>query len=244
MARRRTHVLGGGIVLASLIIAWFAGAFDHATEFRQISNSRQETIACMQSELIKGDGIRCGELAGINIPDFANGYVYARRVGASFIRYFPMLPTPTAAGMPQLLLRFPDATAPPPKLFNLAALPAHGGVSRFTALDNAMMQFETGNQELMGRCIHFQFEALIATGSVDTSSLRFRTTKASEYAKARMTSAEAVPGDSGTGTRRLTFDIEATDGLLDELQFFPVPTPQDFAIHTIMGRCRLARARS
>jgi hypothetical protein len=61
-----------------------------------------KNISCLLSEIQKGQGINCPTLYP---ADLSTAFVYAKQIGSSFIRYFPILPISIGADIPKPLFR-------------------------------------------------------------------------------------------------------------------------------------------
>jgi hypothetical protein len=95
---QRPVVQWGGIVLVLVLAARMAesGAYDHNKAHREMAAGRLRVAHCLLAELQKGGEIRCPALLPpyftTLVPDAYPAYVNARNMGASFVRYFPILP--------------------------------------------------------------------------------------------------------------------------------------------------------
>ena len=83
------------IAVAVLALGWgLAGArgvFDVGSYYEQGSRARAATIRCMSQQLGAGGPIMCPEFALPGWTDWTPAYAHARRIGASFIKYFPLV---------------------------------------------------------------------------------------------------------------------------------------------------------
>lgn len=103
-----------------------AGALGHVATYQRAAADRRPAISCLVDKLQRGGRIECEEF---NLPDLTPAYVYARHIGASFVRYFPVLPIELGVDSPAPLFRLGRDAGRPPGPAPAAAEPAPGADS-------------------------------------------------------------------------------------------------------------------
>jgi putative flippase GtrA len=80
---------GPGAVAVAVAGMVAAGALNHDAVHQREAAAREPTVTCLAGKLQHGELLDCPEF---NLPDLRPAFVYARHIGASFTRYFPILP--------------------------------------------------------------------------------------------------------------------------------------------------------
>ena len=220
-------------VFAALMCFGFAmlGGFSHAEYFRSIEKIRTETeVRCLQDALRRGGEIQCARIYSI---DFTPALRYARTIGASWTRYFPLPPTPLDANDPPPLFRL--STADP------AAIQV-AGVAPPTRSD-AGYAFPPGDDPIViiplpegagGRCRELEVTAAISTESADTAEL-FALPKGQPNFAAPPAASAAIPG--GGVAAELSLSARSSTGFEDRIRFDPVAGHQPVLIKDLVIRC-------
>lgn len=91
-----------GFISIFVLFSIRSGAFDHSQQYRAETFFRKPTIACLFEQLQKGGPIFCNEF---NMADFRTAYDYGTKNGASFVKHFPILPTPLGSDEPSPVFR-------------------------------------------------------------------------------------------------------------------------------------------
>lgn len=99
----RLRIAGGIAVAAAIAGMAVMGAFHHVPVHWHTATYRLPTVACLQQKLQRAERIDCEEF---NLPDLAPAYAYARHIGASFVRYFPVQPVALGVDDPPPLFRW------------------------------------------------------------------------------------------------------------------------------------------
>ena len=94
-----------------VLLGFMVHIFDHAAYFKSESQARQATINCLQEQIANGNGIQCQEFKWASLNDLASGYVLAKKLDTSFVRYFPTLQSDQLVKREfPLLLEWPGTT--------------------------------------------------------------------------------------------------------------------------------------
>ncbi len=207
----------------------YQGAFDHNREHQVQSASRRETIECLFTRLQSGKPIDCREF---NMPDMTPAYVYATKVNASFVRYFPVLPTPIGANDPPPLYRFSrdsDGT----RLVNLS-LSGHSR-SAATAANAPQIIIRTGEAEQMAGCKLLDVRLFIRPTMADVAKVFYKTPGQSQFDASAVQTQRLLPRGE---PQLLTFRLESHSGFQDELRLDPVHHAQELDLYDVEVRCR------
>ncbi len=230
------NALTGGIKYVALpltlimtLLAIQSGAFSHASEQRAQSNSRNSTVECLFSRLQSGKRIDCSEF---NLPDLAPAYKYATKINASFVRYFPLLPTPLGVDDPLPLYRFSTDNSAS-QLINLKLWKS--GSHSATAAADSQIVMQTGQREQMQSCNLLDVRLLIRPTLADSAQLFFKVPGQPQFGQS---ASQRVPLLPQGEPQLITFRLESAAGFQDELRLDPVSKAQDLDLLEIEIRCR------
>jgi hypothetical protein len=229
----RAGALAGVMALIGLMVA--GGAYDHSEFHRELADSRLPMAHCLLQELQKGGQIRCPGLLPSRFTDLAPdaypAYLNARKMGASFVRYFPLLPKSKRR----------EDLAP----FYVVSAKDLGQVSELEHLVNDTFraigsdpQFHlvTGQAETMRRCTTLDVEIEIKTGLSDMAQVFYQPIGATQYDE-QHSSRNPVGGDDVDALQLLTFRMESTTGFRDTLRLDPATKPQKFDLRRVRLYC-------
>ncbi len=217
------------LTLIMIVLMIERGAFSHASEQRGQSNSRLETVGCLINGLQSGKRINCHEL---NLPDLIPAYKYAAKTNASFVRYFPLLPTPLGVDDPLPLYRF--STDNSSSQFDNFKLLKSGNSAATAAVDSKIV-VQTGQPEQMGSCNLLDVRLLIRPTLADAAQVFF---KAPGQLQFEQSSSQMLPLLPRGEPQLITFRLESAVGFQDELRLDPVNKPQDLDLLEFEVRCR------
>lgn len=220
------------VLLVPLIVS--AGALDHFHAHREEVKYRLPTISCLMEQLQRGEGISCHEF---NMPDFSPAFEYGRRIGASFVRHFPILPIALGADDPPPLFRLSRDES---RLGMANLSRAAGAGDRFVASADAQMRIRSGEVAAMADCSLLQVVARLKPAFADTAQVYFRRRGQESFSEEN--SVRIGVAADGEGPATVRFNIESTTGFEDDLRFDPVTREQTLAIEEVEVRCRLAGA--
>ncbi len=233
---RKKILVVATVVLAGIAVVFMVarGALGHDRAHHDEMAWRRPVIACLLSQVQKGEGIFCNEF---NQRDASPGYAYARMIGASFVRYFPVLPLAAGSDDPPPLFRLTRDTA---QAEMIGLTPESGPPGRYVAGNDSQIVFRSGQPDKMARCSLLDVSVLLRAASPDRAQLFYRLAGQPGFSERHAVIQNVgVPGE---GYARLDFQIENLAGFEDELRFDPVMTPQALQIGEIEARCRIAGA--
>lgn len=204
-----------------------AGAFDHFQRHRMEASSRTATVACLSTQLQKGEGIDCPEF---NMADLTPAYIYATRIGASFVRYFSILPIEVGVNDPSPWFRLSRDNGRV-ETRNILA-----GSAGTMAQTDAQFHLRVGRPDEMENCVMLDVAVVVAAAQDDLVQLYFRPRGQSEFTE---TNSRRVPLKGQAGPQAFAFRVESETGFDDTLRLDPVNKPQGFAVSEVEVRCRL-----
>ena len=83
--------MGWGWLAVIVGIALVRGVFDVGTYYRSASEFRAGEIRCLSRQLGSARPISCPGFEVLDMPDWTKAYNHARDIGASFVRYLPIV---------------------------------------------------------------------------------------------------------------------------------------------------------
>lgn len=218
-----------GVVLAVCVGAMIGrGALDHLDSHRTQASYRKGTVDCLMSQLQKGEGIRCPEFMQ---PDLTPAYIYARSIGASFVRYFPVLPVEPGADSPRALFRLSrDAQRGQWS----GVRPGSGWT--FQTTEDAQITIDIGHAETMARCVMVDVTAILRPSASGPAKVYYRALGERTFSELSSMTAQVTAADAPAVVR---FRIEHPFGFESTMRFDPVAGKQDFELPELEVRCRL-----
>jgi hypothetical protein len=222
------------IVFAVLVFQ--GGGFAHMSNQREIGEHRTGVARCLLEELQKGGEVRCPGLLpprfGNAAPDAYPAYLYARQIGASFVRNFPILPPGKRRDTIAAFYRM-DATTDRPRTQQLELL----GKGSFRAVGGDPQLFiQTNRPEVTRRCAALDVEVEMKVFAPDTVQLFYvRAGESEEYSEHM--SLRAPVGTNGTSFQTVSFRMESETGFFESLRLDPVTRPQPLEIREIRVYC-------
>lgn len=240
----RSHWEAGfACALAVLLLA--AGALDHMKSQRELGLGRERVAHCLLQELQKGGQIRCeGLLAprfhldGMRVviteraPDAYPAYAYARQIGASFVRHFPVLTsTRRSETIPAFFVVDGDAAAA--RLHEMQ--PLGNGSFRAVGTD-PQLHLHIEPPRAMRECAVLDVDLEMKGARRDTAQLYFlRFGRPKEYSEA---DSVKVPMGARPGSfETVRFRAESRSGFFESLRIDPVTSAQQLEIREIRLYC-------
>jgi|GEM_PF-459641 len=223
-ARTTGAVVVGGAVASMILL----GALDHMDHHRVDASARKPTIECLMAQLQTGEGIRCDEW---HMLDLTPAIIYARQIGASFVRHLPILPLELGVDSPSPWFRLSRDND---RVSAVAMIARSGRFSR--AGDHAQMQIDVGHAPGMANCVMLDVRGSIKTKDPDTVKLYFRPLGQQKFNE----NSWAIQNIAG-GPEASTFNIRAESdlGFENSLLLNPVSSRQEFELDELEVRCRL-----
>ncbi|MDQ6881507.1 MAG: hypothetical protein M3150_05375, partial [Pseudomonadota bacterium] len=212
---------------ASIFMMLWGGALAHLEHHRMEASYRLPTVTCLMSQLQQGDGIDCHEF---NMPDLTPAYIYAKRIGASFVRYFPILPLKIGVDDPAPWFRMSRDPG------HVAARDLSRGPAGYQAGSDAQFLIHTGRPGEMANCVMLDVTAVLSAERDDTVQVFFRRFGEAEFSEAN---SRVLPLRGHAGLATFAFQVESDTGFDDMLRLDPVNTAQPFVLTDVEVRCRL-----
>jgi hypothetical protein len=225
-------------------LALAGGAFDHMSSQRELAQGRERVARCLLQELQKGGEIRCPALLaprfvldGTKIilkeaaPDAYPAYAYAKRIGASFVRNFPILPPSVRRASIGAFFRMEVSNATP-ETHEMDLLGK--GLYRIVGND-PWLYIRTGKPQLTRSCTTLDVEVDMKVGQADTVQL-FYAPAGGSGAYSEKNSVTVAVGPSGS-LQTVGLRIESDSGFSEPLRLDPVTRPQLLEIGEIRMFC-------
>lgn len=220
--------LGGGALAAAVVLMVSAGALAHYQRHRDEAKFRWPTVACLMTQLQRGEGIHCEEF---NLPDLTPAYIYARSIGASFVRHFPVLPLELGTDTPSPWFRLGRDTERG-EWRDVERLPG----STLRAGADPQLLINVGHEVEMASCVMVDIRAQLRVTTADTAKLYFRPLGQRNFTEAASRSVEVPAGAARTV---ISFRLENSLGFESTLRLDPVASQQVFELPELEVRCRL-----
>ena len=219
-------------VLAVLMI--LGGGLRHMPEMRQIGIARTHAAHCLLKGLQEGGEIRCQGLLPPfeSSPDSLPAYLYAKKIGASFVRNFPNHVTGKRRGTIAPFYQF-DAASAKPRMNGLEAL--DNGLFRSVGSD-PQLHIQTRQPQITRRCMTMDVDVQIKVSERDTLQLFYVPAGDDERYSEQNVATQSVGADNGS-VQTLSFRLESETGFFESLRLDPVTRPQVLAIPSIKVYC-------
>ena len=221
-------VAGPAGVVVALVAMLAGGALDHVRAHHDNSFHRHGTIECLAEKLQQSRRIDCVET---NMHDATSAYVYARHLGASFVRYFPVQPVPLGRDDPSpwfRLSRDPERIV----LVDIERLP--NGAYRAGA--RPQLHIRLASPREAGGCAMLDVRGTIRTATPGSVRIHFRPWGLNEYDNLSYMTNKIRPGaDGGAFSFRMEFPL----GFGNEVRIDPLVGEGEFELGEIEARCRL-----
>jgi hypothetical protein len=218
------------------VVMTVGGGFAHMSKQQEIGEGRTTVANCLLKELQKGGEVRCNWLLPPRfadlVPDSYPAYLYARKIGASFVRNFPILPLgkrrETIAPFYTM-----DASAAKPRMRELEAL----GEGVYRAVGNdPQLYIQTNQPQITRRCTTMDVDVEIKASAPDTFQLFYVPVGDSEE-YSELNSVTAPMGADGRSLQTLSFRLESRTGFFESLRLDPGNRPQVLEIPNIRVYC-------
>lgn len=228
----------GASALAAVValLMFLGGGFDHMSRLQEAGQSRKTVANCLLKELQKGGEIRCPWLLpprpGDPAPDAYSAYLYARKIGASFVRNFPILPPGKRRATIAPFYKM-DGNSAKPRMRGLEALGS--GVFRSVGSD-PQLYIQTNQPQITRRCMTMDVDVEIKASARDTLQLFYvPAADNEEYSEAN--SVVATVGADGASLQTFSFRLESATGFFESLRLDPGSRPQVLEIPNIKVYC-------
>jgi hypothetical protein len=232
--QRRLKTFASSLALMFVAYVVAAGGMGHVRQHRDESAHRLPTVNCLLTQLQRGGAIFCPEF---NMPDLTPAYVYARKIKASFVRHFPILPQAIDSDDPPPWFRW-TRDAERVELKNVERSKSQALPLR--AEYDAQVVIRIGKPEEMARCTLLDVDVLLLAEQADGAKFLYRSLGALGYSEAQSARLPYVASDKKG--QRLSFQFESLVGFEDELRLDPSSKEQRFDVSELVVRCRLSSA--
>lgn len=225
---------GAAFALVFTFIVFVGGGFDHMSKQKELGEGRTTVANCLLAELQKGGEVRCSWLLPPRfsdlVPDAYPAYLYARKIGASFVRQFPMMPLGKRRETIAAFYKM-DGNAKP-RMRGLEAL--GNGVFRAVGGDPQLL-IQTNLPQITRRCTTLDVEIDIKASTRDTLQLFYAPAGESEEYSELSSVRAAVGGDGAWQT--VVFRLESPNGFFESMRLDPVTRPQVLEMSGIRLYC-------
>jgi hypothetical protein len=210
------------LAMAFALLMLLGGGFGHMARQQVVAEWRQSAALCLLTELQQGGQIGCHALLpyGDRMPDAYPAYLYARKIHASFIRNFPILPPGKRRETIAAFYQMDRRTAKP----GMKEIEAFGnGLFRSLGTD-PQLHIQTNQPQMMRRCATLDVEVDIRMPGRDVLQLFY--VPAGDSTDYSERNSVAVPmGGQGDSLQTLSLRLESETGFLDSLRLDPGTQP-------------------
>ncbi len=226
------------VVITTLFtVLAFVGILREESYYRRGAVPRATGVNCISSALRNGeDAVMCSQLYPV---DLLRSVIYAKGVGASFVRslpHFPIIPVGTKDPAPIFQL---SRTARTDLGFrNLPEIQAGEVGYRFKAADDPMIIIKTGPPEVLRSCLLLQVVALMRVDEDDSVQVFYKPPGQKRFDGSF---SQVVPVDGGGECREVVFELASANGFQEDFRFDPVMKPQRLELKELEMRCRVSR---
>ena len=168
------------------------------------------------------------------------GLDYARLTGASFMRYFPLHPTPLGKGDPPPLFSMTDVPSHAMTLINTEVVRVDGDATLFSAGDDPVIVV-TLPAGTLRQCGILEVSGLTQIEREDTAEIFLLKPDQAEFASPPAASA-AIPATTSAAFSQFTMFASSPTGFGDRVRIDPVAIRQPFAMKALEIRCRAGLA--
>ena len=216
------------------VVAGIRGVFDVGRAYRNASEYRASEIRCLHRQLGSGGPVVCPGYELMDIHDLAPAYAYAREIGASFVRYFPIV---EPEGPARWLLRWPEEPSGTLKWIRMA--PTLADEHRFEAGDDAQIWFDGADHSAFLDCRLLEVQVAVRSREASSVQVFHLAAGDGEDFSERASSSKPIPGNWALAERRFLF--ESPSGFLPRLRIDPLAGPGSVRIESLRAHCRLPR---
>lgn len=218
-------------------LVYLGAGLDHMSKMQGIGEDRTNMAHCLLKELQKGGEVRCPgllppRLESAQPPDSLPAYLYAKKIGASFVRNFPILPLGKQRETITPFYQF-DSSSAKPRMHELDAL---GNGSFRSVGSDPQLYIQTNKPQITRRCVTMDVDIEIKVSGRDTLQLFYVPAGNNEEYSERNVVTETVGTDGGS-LQMFSFRLESATGFFESMRLDPVSRPQVLAIPNIKAYC-------
>jgi hypothetical protein len=218
-------------------LVYLGAGFDHMSKFQEIGQARTNQARCLMEELQRGGEVHCPGLVPPRFetdpaPDAFPAYLYAKKIGASFVRNFPMLPPGKRRETIAPFYKI-EAGSPKPRTQELEFL----GNGAFRSVGNdPQLYVQTHQPQITRNCMILDVDVDIKVPGRDTLQLFYVPAGDNEEYSGLHVVNRTVGTDDGS-LQTLSFRLESATGFFESLRLDPVTRPQALVIPSIKVYC-------
>jgi len=220
------------LTVVVLGVAAGRGVFDVAASYRSASEFRAGEIRCLSRQLGTGRPILCPGFDKVGISDWNDAYRYAREIGASFVRYLPIVER-TDTGTP--LFDFNDRRQREAARWRNARWRDDGWFE--AGPDPQMLVPIEGGDPAAGRCATLGVQVMMLLERPGSAQLFFRPAGQAAYTESHSVRQDVVPDSQGRVWAE--FAVDSDPGFEPEVRFDPIDGPGHFRLLAMRVMCRL-----
>ena len=224
---RRMGVAASLLCLVGLGLFGARGVFDINRHYRESAAMRAAEIRCMLSQLGSGQPIACPTFF---IPDLTPALAHARQIGASFIRYFPIVEHEPPA---HWLLDWPQVPAQGQMQWHHLA-PLDG--ARFEAGNDPQLVFTSSQPQAFARCLSLEVQVRLRPEKTTHVQVFVQPQGRADFNEADSRSKPVVGGQ--WNERHFVFD--SLNGFAPVLRIDPVQDHGYLEWTALRATCRLS----
>lgn len=228
---RRSPALPVVVLALACVLGWARGVFDVPAFYRAAAIDREGDFRCLDRQLGSGLPIICPGFAQMGVTDLTRAYVYARDIGASFVRYLPIIERP---GFGREMLAWHEvADFSQARWFHVRDLAdgwrqGEGDPQMLVTLPDA---------ERLAHCRVLGVQLGLMNRQSDALQVFYRFTGQIGYSEARSLR-ESYSGRDGV-VQRWEFSFDSPTGFEPQLRIDPVDGEGQFKLTELRISCRL-----
>jgi hypothetical protein len=235
-ARARPAVaIHAGLVAVVLGVAAARGVFDVAPFYQSASAFRAGEIRCLSRQLGSGRPIMCPGFELLGITDWSIAYRHAREIGASFVRYLPIV---AHDGWGEALFDWNDSGQRQAVRWHNARLLEDGWME--AGPDPQMIVPLAGGGPAAGQCAVLGVQVTLELEQPGAAQLFYRVAGQAAYAQSQSVSQAALPDAQGRAW--VEFVVDGSPGFEPEVRIDPIDGPGRFRLLDAHVTCRLREA--
>jgi hypothetical protein len=225
------------IAMVFTALVYLGSGFGHMSKLRKIGVARTNLAHCLLEELQRGGEVRCPGLLPPRfetdpVPDAVPAYLYAKKIGASFVRNFPMLPHGTRRATIAPFYKI-EAGSPKPRTYEMESL----GNGAFRSVGNdPQLYIQTGLPQITRNCMIMDVDVVIKVSERDLLQLFYVPAGGDEEYSAQHVVDRTVGTDDGS-LQTFHFRLESATGFFESLRLDPATRPQSLMIPSIKVYC-------
>lgn len=221
------------VAAVGLVLCLSRGIFDVSTYYRDTGQARAADIRCFQRQLGTGEPIQC---PGSQIlRDWTPAYQHARSLGASFVRYLPIVEHEPPA---HWLLDWPRTPARGQLQWH-ELIPVSGGPD-FAAGEDSQVVFTSSDRQAFEQCRVLEVQLRLRPSAASQAQVFVQPRGSAGFSETHSL-IKPVAAFAEPVERHFVFD--SPRGFEPVLRIDPVDGVGGVELHALRASCRLAAAR-